>query len=988
MNFFKFWPILGPFLALLGGLFYSPLSLASSGNPHCDLYVSSSLSPADKNDLNRLGYRPVSSPQLRFSIYSLRLHTDAGAWVLERSAKYDRLFFEMPDGLGNIPIMNFTLKAKGLPACGELKKSISALDGRRRHVLKALRYLRGDQSIRLFDALVDLEQLELEKRGKRVPPNPHYLNPLRTAAHKAWVTAANADFFDRLNGLRRTLITQSLRRYCRDQTTISELSKEGCTNCVGQTALMVSLYSDMRIQPPAPWQLGFVLYDDHMQPVLYDAGRNQLLDLMYNKVTVNKDKNPVLAPSELLRMALRKHRDLLWPLDQVVIDRVEYLSPESMLDFFTASRQAEPDVTAANAHSRVDAFSFQGIRTRSQWSHSPAPAAADLYAVAGAGYEVASNVNLGSEESLSRFARATEKQPAPTVVANGVYGQPSKYPKGYFSPSAIQELIPAERVIYEQMVRLDQITADDVQRFGVKQFNGVVLVAVPFVIQVQTALNGYAPFRISGANLLELPTQALADEMRSLPIIRRYQRLIELGRQFVAGPLSQDVEALAGLFESRTILNNITTSEGGSWSVRLSRLSASRWNWGMGQVGVFPDFEMDRLKPQLLRFEAAAKALSERWGREHRQFLEEASTLSEEEIGRLVLFFARLSAAKIEDSQALSDLPQRSHAWESVTRSLMLGILYDKKYFWTGTRTATERRQREELESTFIPVEEAQAVESSGPSVELPKIGVTCAPGQQGWVTSGSFAWRCPEQPQKRVLAKLGTQSMAVFLRSPREIPASLLSGLIILNYRLFLHPGHLVLLHEMWSDSIDKAQVGHVIALLSGGRDLTEYGREVTGLWATIWKIAPMLLSEKLPIGEGVITGPDFLKYTSNRREFPEWISAHPNYAQGYLQFRTSPRPLVAKRDLRFSSQTAAGGWSTRVEMPTGSISEYVAHGVVAKLNPRFIIGEGDTANGKTTDINLEARFGQRRIKVRLIDDGRSIIASPSSDDTFSKID
>lgn len=1000
MKLFRFWPVLGPILALLSGLVHSPQGLAAPGNPYCDLYVQDGLSAADKNDLSRLGYRVVPSSQLRFNLFSLRLHTDRGAWVLDRAPKYDRLYFENPDGLGNTPILDFVLKAKGLPNCVEMKKAVADLAYRRSLVLKAIRLLQGDRSIPLLEALIDLEQLEILKRGRSVKVNYHYLNPLRSAAQSAWRRNANTDFFDRLNSVRRVLLSRSLRSYCRDLTTISELSNKACTNCVGQTALLVSLYADMRIDPPAPWQLGFVLYDDHMQPVLYDAEKNHMIDLVSNRVTLNKSRNPVLAPQEMLRMALRKHRELIWPIDNVEIDRTEYLSSEPMLAFFTANKQAEPDLTARNAHTRIDAFSFQGIRTRSTFTDLPVPETADLGSLINSGYELAEDVRRGGEDALAQKAQKSAAAPAnvPQQAGASSFRRPGDYTTGSFSPEVIQHLIPSERSIYAEMARQNYISFEHGQRFAFRQIHSSVqnlndLVLLPFVIQAEPSLAGWAPFRLwysNGVLTLELPSNALAEEFRGLPLVQRYQRILELGRQFMLGPIREDLESLAELFSSQDSLMKIV-SQSAEWDRRLQRVSLGMQGWGINSVWLWRSvFEPERLSPQARRLDAAARSLAENWGRNPVRFINAASRMSEDQIYSFFRFFARLEVSQVQDFNSdAGDSVEREHLWESLTRPLMLALLYDKQNLWTTIQTVSERNSRATLEASFIKAEDAPSLDIKGPAVDLPKMG-HCEPGQRGWITSGSFVWQCPaDKKPKQAIVKIGSHSQVVQLRQVRELPPYLLASLLLLNSKLFVHPGHFLLAHEMWTDSLDRAYVELTIRLLSSKSDLSELGREVASVWAAAWRLAPMLLSEKLPVGLLPLNQQQFMAHTMQTRQIPDWVSGHGNYAQAYAYYRANPRPEVGKREIEFipAKKKAVFGWQTvLVTAPGGADKPYSTgesaakmaggqnvYGITSRLNPAFALN----TIGKEVHLSLTARFGRQVISAQMVDDGRKISAN-----------
>ena len=67
--------------------------------------------------------------------------------------------------------------------------------------------------------------------------------------------------------------------YCIEKPSMAHALVDGCVNCVGETYLMVALFLDARVRPPAGYRLGAQDFRDHLRPVLYHEGSRQTYDL-------------------------------------------------------------------------------------------------------------------------------------------------------------------------------------------------------------------------------------------------------------------------------------------------------------------------------------------------------------------------------------------------------------------------------------------------------------------------------------------------------------------------------------------------------------------------------------------------------------------------------------------------------------------------------------------------------------------------------------
>lgn len=71
--------------------------------------------------------------------------------------------------------------------------------------------------------------------------------------------------------------------YCRESTFLSDALLNGCTNCIGETSLFLSLFVDAGFEPPRGWELNVQLFKDHIRPVLFNSQSGFTFDLVYGQ---------------------------------------------------------------------------------------------------------------------------------------------------------------------------------------------------------------------------------------------------------------------------------------------------------------------------------------------------------------------------------------------------------------------------------------------------------------------------------------------------------------------------------------------------------------------------------------------------------------------------------------------------------------------------------------------------------------------------------
>jgi|GEM_PF-3972528 len=111
-----------------------------------------------------------------------------------------------------------------------------------------------------------------------------------------------------LEVIRGVLAKEGLSQYCVEFISFKDFIEQGCTNCQGQTLLLVSLAKDLGLKDEEPWRFGIQLMRDHVRAVLYDG--KDVIDVLYGKIEEDTG-DPIFPPSFLAASSLRlERRDL------------------------------------------------------------------------------------------------------------------------------------------------------------------------------------------------------------------------------------------------------------------------------------------------------------------------------------------------------------------------------------------------------------------------------------------------------------------------------------------------------------------------------------------------------------------------------------------------------------------------------------------------------------------------------------------------------
>lgn len=815
----RFWAA----IVLMFFTIYMPVAGAES----CPLYVDSSVNKSQLEELKQKSYQVTVSPHLRFNMTSLRIHTDRKAWALQRSSGKETFYFEFADGLGGYPILKFEFKE--LPTCREVHARIKNFSEQRKPVVNALKILKDPTQKGLFDAILALEKLEFERRGLKYKINQTFLDHIRNNANQAAASVSMENYLEYMKAVRKSLLTDVLRHYCRDKTTLTEMSVDGCTNCVGQTALLLATYHDLGFKPPQPWKLGFAVYHDHIQPVLFNPETSKQIDLVYNQISENKTKAPIFEPTDLLKLALQKHKHLILQSDidlyQIDVQSLNYIHRAENF-FLSLINKFNSTETQPSQYGRIDAFNYGAIRSFSFFTTRPVPETADL-----------------------------------------------------------EGLITAEYVEGDQQTEYQAEPREKSESQNQKQQE--------FKIFENTSLRDWAPWLTSGWDRLDVSPE-LAKRLKPLSHADRKKVLTKEENEFAKKYLLSDVARISELMRNESWVEDIVKN----FQELRSALMRLKWIEYKKNDEMFKQSPiLISLKPALINLQVAESKFFERIALYPEDFFRAVEHLNAEESAKVVDF--------LEIVLNLDHL-----------RRILFSLLYNKKFIYTGPLTENERLARQSLlESVLVSPSQRSVELDLGPKVDPPQISSLNCQDKEGWIDDGLFAWKCPERPQARIAAVINGQSVTTPVREFREVNPTVLAGLVYWGMGSLYHPGHALLVHQMWSDSIDMAFNLHKKRFDNKFKSYSGFyiwnGPEGPKIFAeSWWNFVGTLLSNRLPyvseekmaecrrqaVSESrqkcsAITSEVF---SSWRSENIPWLTDHPNYLQAYLHFTQQPRSQI----------------------------------------------------------------------------------------------
>lgn len=185
-------------------------------------------------------------------------------------------------------------------------------------------------SVGLGHAILNMEYIYLwEKHGRKIDLNSarvaydRILNHARESLRRDF--SSSARFFSAWKDLLGFLYSDSPQgldlNYCRENTLLFSALYGQCTNCVGETSLMLALVHDLGFKPNPSWQLAFELFRDHIRPVFFNSGSGAVYDLAYG--VFDRPQGAVHPFRSFLLANLKGFNGLLHPLETQALVRYD-----------------------------------------------------------------------------------------------------------------------------------------------------------------------------------------------------------------------------------------------------------------------------------------------------------------------------------------------------------------------------------------------------------------------------------------------------------------------------------------------------------------------------------------------------------------------------------------------------------------------------------------------------------------------------------------
>lgn len=233
------------------------------------------------------------------------------------------------------------LKEKGYFSCNSVTKNLSLLKDLRKQTVGAIKeiYKKKQSEFSWGNYFLTYENyLILKSRGltkySLSETKKKYEDLLLEFKNKFPISAET--FFQDWLKAKKLLFSNQQQNidYCRDNTLMTQALMAKCTNCVGQTSLIISLIKDSKINLPVDWILSVQYFKDHIRPVLYNKKESLTYDLVYTKF--EKQKSAIALPEDLLIHSLKRF-DLLHVKEKSVLNQnsllfKELICPKSVFD--------------------------------------------------------------------------------------------------------------------------------------------------------------------------------------------------------------------------------------------------------------------------------------------------------------------------------------------------------------------------------------------------------------------------------------------------------------------------------------------------------------------------------------------------------------------------------------------------------------------------------------------------------------------------------
>ncbi len=167
-------------------------------------------------------------------------------------------------------------------------------------------------ALNLGEIFLDLENTYFVYNGDESYNQPRAKQAYRDILSQANELVKNSerDFYNNWFEIRKLLYRKSRFGidYCLKGASMSSALVNKCTNCVGETYLMIALIFDLNLQMPAEWTFSIQEFSDHLRPVLYNASRHQTYDLTTGRL--EPVRSALVSPLTIINQLLKRSSQL------------------------------------------------------------------------------------------------------------------------------------------------------------------------------------------------------------------------------------------------------------------------------------------------------------------------------------------------------------------------------------------------------------------------------------------------------------------------------------------------------------------------------------------------------------------------------------------------------------------------------------------------------------------------------------------------------
>lgn len=755
-------------LSLLLLLFYSAFA---SGTETCPIsYESGVLQSEQLKVLITKGYQPRAVRSLRNDVWSLRQATDTNLWALVPTKAGFNLYFELPAGSGEVPLMRYAFpKVEVLPACEEVTRKIKLMREVRFQMRETFPALRKEG--RLLEAFLQIEEMDAHLKGLPYPSLvvKRKMESIRNEAEREWRASEGKPMSHRLHAIRKVLLTQGLASYCKSAPRFRDLTTRTCTNCVGQSLLWLGILDFLKAED-AQNKFGFVLYHDHIQPAWINP-EGVKIDLMYNKKI-----DPLLEvqnPRRLVALGVQRWRNLILPSDSIPSDAFDGVS----------APQGEVTEILRNGGKEGSVYEFSRLAKQGVFSQEEVPENADLSDLMNLDPDAVGNGNEepgGAKKGNEPFGGANCYYVSPGSAS---YIRPTLHPEDqklidkYLAggPNSCQYI----RSVFERknpFAKLRKGELDTISYPGLRLFQNAEYVQKSSYISLPYMAGRsrwQAKEQKGNDYFLVFSDPAQFEEYKSMRYVSRMDKIAGELRAHVVENVRPALEKMNSLLRAKRPVAGILANY--DWWMEAGR--------DLQTVLYLGDFLIVRTMPELREaVTVLADGLShfaERARKESAPLMGELNSMTEQDAEKFLLALNVLPGYQMAYIETHLGRPQ-AIAEQRFLNNLRLPL---EGLFTQTLRNPDNWVVSSDRAELRVPRGPKQGFLGNLTGLELPEVSLPC--GEHGYLVVV-----CPET--------------APVSGEKTSLKPHILARLALMNPHVFYNPGDLLLLSELWSPEVE----------------------------------------------------------------------------------------------------------------------------------------------------------------------------------------